>query len=77
MAVEYHVSDDISRAIVTDGSWVFMILLNFVSNAFKCAAPAPPRCASRAMAEPRRRVAGTRASGAWPSPLDSTRAGCD
>lgn len=33
--VEYVCSDDIEEGVVTDGSWVFMILLNFVSNAFK------------------------------------------
>ena len=33
--VEYFVSDDIAEAVDTDGSWVFMMVLNFVSNAFK------------------------------------------
>ena len=33
--MSYHVSDEIPEAIDTDGSWAFMILLNFVSNAFK------------------------------------------
>ena len=35
MAVECHVSDDVAHMITTDGSWIFMILLNLVSNAFK------------------------------------------
>ena len=35
VAVECHVSDDIAHTITTDGSWIFMILLNLVSHAFK------------------------------------------
>ena len=35
VTVEYSVSDDLPDLVLTDGSWVFMVLLNFVSNAFK------------------------------------------
>ena len=33
--VDYFVSEDIAQVILTDGSWVFMMLLNLISNAFK------------------------------------------
>jgi len=33
--VEYSVGDEIAEAVLTDGSWVFMIFINFASNAFK------------------------------------------
>ena len=33
--VEYSVGDEVAEAVLTDGSWVFMIFINFASNAFK------------------------------------------
>ena len=35
VATDFFVSSDIGDMVVTDGSWVFMILLNLVSNAYK------------------------------------------
>ena len=35
VSVEYHVDDGIPKAVMTEGSWISMILVNFVSNAFK------------------------------------------
>ena len=33
--ISYDVDDDIPAKVVTDGSWIMLILINFVSNAFK------------------------------------------
>ena len=33
--VEYSVGDEVAEAVLTDGSWVFTIFINFASNAFK------------------------------------------
>ena len=35
VTVQYHVSDEIPQVVMSEASWISMILVNFVSNAFK------------------------------------------